>query len=97
MFSIKIGYYMKKFEVSDETIYCVTRRKGSLTSNVSYKIFMSRLKVYVRNKNFIYNNLKKEELKYFDFNGRVFLINSIKYKLGIKTFFKVLIILKKTK
>lgn len=95
MFSTKIGYHMKKFEVDNNIIYCVTRKKGSLTTNISYDVFISRLRVYIRNKNFIYNHLPKNELKNFRFNGSVFLVNSIKYKFGIRKIFKVYIILKK--
>jgi len=84
MFSTKLGYYMDNFKVDKETIYCITRNKGSLTVNKSKKIFNSRLKVYINYCNFLTKNLKKNYLDFFDFTGQGYLFSAIKYGYGLK-------------
>lgn len=95
MFSAKIGYHMQKFEVSKKVIYCVTRRRGSLTTNTSHEVYDSRLMVHINYCQYLRNNLKKDELEMFNLNGRAFIINAVKYKLGFRKIFSTYILLKK--
>lgn len=93
MFSTKVGYYLKNFEVSDETIYCVTRNKGSLTMTISNETFESRLNVYIRRYNFLKKRLNKEDFFTLQLNGRGLLLDSLQF--GFKKFISVLVRLKK--
>lgn len=86
MFSTRVGHLMKEFVVTKETIYCVTRSKGSLTTNVSSEVFNSRLKVHIDHCNFLRSNLNENDLILFELRGRGMLIKVIKYKLGLKKF-----------
>ncbi|MEA2019551.1 MAG: glycosyltransferase family 2 protein [Campylobacterota bacterium] len=62
MFSAKIGLKMKKFEVVDKVIYCVTRSSGSLTTNLKEEIFDIRIKVLISYIVYLKSNLSQEEL-----------------------------------
>lgn len=87
MFSTKIGYYMKTFEISEKTIYCVTRSRGSLTTTVSPKVFEARVDVFTRYYRFLKERaLNKSEFKLVKLNlsGRYILINSL--SLGLQQF-----------
>lgn len=95
MFSTKLGYYMKKFDVSEEAIYCVTKNKGSLTMSISEQIFDTRMGVYIKYYKFLRENLKKKEFLFLGLSGRGFLINSIQF--GFKKTFRVYNELRKNK
>ena len=86
MFSIKTGYYAKRIQASKETIYCVTKSKGTLTQNISLAVFRARLDAFIRNVEFLKSNLSKNEFQLMNYNGRGYLINTFKYKLGLKEF-----------
>lgn len=90
MFSAKAGFYMKKFEVAEEVIYCVTRSKGSLTTTNSHQIFDSRLNVFIDYYNFLKEHcLSKKDFKIFKLNlsGRFMLIKS--FTFGYRKTFSV--------
>ncbi len=97
MFSTKVGYFMKKFEVSREIIYCMTRSEGSLTMQISEKIYNNRLCVYINHCNFLKNNLKKDELKYLNLTGQTMISMGMRYNYSIKKIFSIIITLKKNK
>lgn len=61
MFSIKTGYYMTKFDISTETIYCITRNRGSLTTIKNREICESRLNAFIEQYNFCREKLISEE------------------------------------
>lgn len=84
VFSAKVGFYMNSFEVSSETIYCITRSKGSLTVNTSEKVFDARLDAYIRYCIFLRSNLSSRELKQLNLRGAGFLYLAFIYGLGLK-------------
>ena len=84
MFSAKIGYYARKICASNQVIYCVTRNNGSLTTNVSTFAYETRLNTAIRYNNFLREYLSGEEYKILDMHGFDYIINSIRYKRGIK-------------
>ena len=61
MFITKVGYFMKNFDVSSDVIYCITKRYGSLTTNLKENYFDLRLNTRVSRINFLKANLSKEE------------------------------------
>ncbi|MBU8906549.1 glycosyltransferase family 2 protein [Desertibacillus haloalkaliphilus] len=94
MFSVKAGYYMKKFEVSRDIIYCVTKSRGTLTTNTSLEVYDSRLRVYINYCQFLKANLNKEELEMFNLRGSTMIINAVKYRLGFRKIFSIYVTLK---
>jgi len=84
MFSTKVGYFMENFEVSDTTIYVITRNHGSLTANMSEDVFDIRFKIIVDYHNFLKNNLSKEDFGLLNLPqfGRAYIVRSMKYGIG---------------
>lgn len=95
MFSTKVGYYMKRFTVDENSIYVVTKSFGSLTQNKNIDIFRSRLNTAIERDLFLRNNLEKKDYKKLRSSGRGFLINAIIFKYGLKEFIKTYKIIKK--
>lgn len=95
MFSTKIGKYMNEFEISNESIYCVTRSGGTLTTNVSESIINIRLDVFINQYTLLKNTLSKKEFNTLGIDGLRYIINAIKYKLGLKAVLKICFKLKK--
>lgn len=84
LFSGKVGFYMQKYEVSRETIYCVTKRPGSLTSSYSESIYEARVGAFIKYHKFLYDNLSREDMKYVDFTGLPLLFSTLTNGYGIK-------------
>lgn len=97
IFSTQIGYWANRIEVSDISIYCVTRERGSLTTNVSAEKLNIRLDIFIENYNFIKQVLTKQEFKSLNLRGTAFLIDAILYKTGIKNILYTYVKLKKNK
>ncbi|PAV31090.1 hypothetical protein CIL05_00060 [Virgibacillus profundi] len=87
MFSTKTGYHMKKFVVSQEVIYCVTRNKGSLTTTVSDKIYDARLNVFINQYKFLQENVSSEEFKALNLSGMGYISKSMNH--GVRKTLKV--------
>lgn len=90
MFSVKMGYYMKTFDVSEDEIYCVTNNKGSLTKVLSEENYNIRLEVFIDRCEFLKERLSKYDFKTLDFNGKSYIMLAFKYKLGIKRVIKTI-------
>lgn len=97
IFSMKVGHMAKMWEASKETIYCVTRSKGTLTTSMSEEIFDERLNIHIEYYKFLQEELSKEEFKIFQLHGSGFMMNAIIYKLGIMKMIKTYMILKEQK
>lgn len=97
LFSTKVGYYMKKFAVTDKTIYCITRNKGSLTTQVSIDVYNSRLNAFIRQSNFLRERLSKKNYESLELIGRSMLLNGFYYKIGYFNLLKALMKMKKNK
>lgn len=61
--STKIGYYMKKFEVCSEIVYCLITRYGSSTRTHNEIQFNIRLLTRISRIKFLNTNLKQSDLK----------------------------------
>ncbi|MFW6017157.1 MAG: glycosyltransferase family 2 protein [bacterium] len=97
MFSVMAGNKMKKFEVTTDTIYCVTRNKNSLTVNISQEVFDSRVQVHIRYCQYLKSVLTNDELEELQLRGSGFLVNVIKYRLGFKKLISTYISFRKAK
>jgi len=87
MFSTKVGYYMKSFLPSLETIYCVTRNKGSLTMLMTKEVHDSRTDALLRYYGFIYKHLSKKQRKYLNLSSISALVRTYKSGLGFSEVF----------
>lgn len=90
MFSTQVGYHLKKFEVSREEIYCVTRSDGTLTRSMSKEIFESRLNVFINYNNYLKSKLTQLEYNALNIIGSKYLRMSLNFSLleMIKVYFK---------
>ncbi len=79
LFSSKVGFYMKKFEILEKTIYVITRSFNSLTVNTSEDIYNIRFNEKVKYYNFLKDKLSKDELKILNISFLDFLLKSMKY------------------
>ena len=89
MFSTKVGYYLRDFEVDDSIIYCVTRNKGSLTVNMSEEVFDSRLNVSINKIRFLKDKLNNDQLKDFHLAGQGYILSALQYGFGFKKVLEV--------
>ena len=100
MFSTKIGYFMKHFEVSRDVIYCIILRYGSNSRIFNESLFDIRLKARVSRIKFLNQNLSKQEIdllnSFFVNKAAEFLIVSLN-QFGIKKFLQVYTLYKKNK
>lgn len=87
LFSAKVGFFMKKFEISEKTIYVITRNFNSLTVNIQESIYDIRLNEKVKYYNFLKNKLTKNELKMLNISFLDFLLKSTRY--GLRKFLKI--------
>ena len=97
MFSTKVGYFMKRFEVVDKVIYVITRSHGSLTTNVSEQVFDARFHTIISQYDFFKNKLSKEDFTFLNLerHTRSYIVKSMRY--GIIKLFRTLIIIQKNK
>jgi glycosyltransferase involved in cell wall biosynthesis len=90
MFSTKVGHFMQTFEVSSDVIYCITRRYGSLTSNLKKNAFDMRFGVYVSYYKFLNKSLLKKEVNILDLEmGLLYFLLISFTRYGFKKFLKV--------
>lgn len=95
MFSTKVGFYMRKFEISESVLYVITTNFGSLTVNMNEKIFTTRLKVKIKYYNFLQTNLTKKQFNIMNLSFSGWLFSSFAY--GISGVIKTFLLLKKEK
>jgi glycosyltransferase involved in cell wall biosynthesis len=88
MFSTKAGYYARNICVSEQTIYCVTKNKGTLTQNISNKVFRIRLDIFIDRYKYLQKRLKKKCFKRLNLRGLGFLVSAIKYKMGTRELYR---------
>lgn len=81
MFSTKVGYFMVKFAISENTIYVITRNYGSLTANINENFFDTRFRVTIDYHNFLKQHLTMQNFKLLDISGhgRSYLVKSMRY------------------
>ena len=95
MFSTKVGHYMKSFDISRETIYCVTKGVGTLTKNTDEKTYNARVAVHIDYCNYLYDNLEDELLSKMQLSGRSLILKAVNYRYGINKIIDVYLLFKK--
>lgn len=63
MFSTKVGFYAKSIDATNESIYCVVDKAGTLTKNKSFDAFYIRNSVICNVYNFLKIELSDEQFK----------------------------------
>ena len=97
MFSAKAGHFMTRFDISTDTIYCVTDHDYSLTKVQDEKYYYIRLDVFIRFHDFLKERLSKNDFRLLGLSGAAFLYLAFVYKLKFKKILKVVVKLKKNK
>jgi len=77
MFSTKLGFFMERFCVDPQIIYCITRNIGSLTTSNDKEVFKSRLNEFIKCQTFLRNRLDIEPWKIVKRSGLGFLYSAI--------------------
>ncbi len=91
LFSVKVGYYAKKVFATKDTIYCVTRNSGSLTTKLDLGTFEVRIQAEMQVFDFLKQHLTLEDYKIVDKPvAYIYLYRILKRKYGVKVFFKYL-------
>lgn len=72
MFAVKCGYAAKKMAVDTRVIYCITKREGSLTTQLSEEVLDARMWSFLRRFLFLKERLSEEEMNalHMNENGR---------------------------
>lgn len=83
-FAFMVAYYCKEATVCGDTIYCITRNAGSLTTKVTEQAYDLKVQETLKCYRFCVRNYSKEEIKQLNLNGGVLLYDAYKRKLGIK-------------
>lgn len=97
MFSIKSAFYAKKIEASEDVIYCITRMKGTLTTQNCYDNFLVRLDVFVRYYHFLREHLSNQEFRLLNMHGRGYIWRAITYGYSLQEIVQVYGILRSNK
>ena len=95
MFSTRVGFYMKTFELATESIYCITSNPGSLTKMMNEDNYNTRLNVFIDKYTFIKENLSKKDFEVLNLNGKVFIRWNFQYNLGLRKLIWLLKVLRK--
>lgn len=95
MFSTKVGHLMRSCVVTDDVIYCITRSKGTLTTNTNPSIYQARFEVFLRNYEFLRSNLEPEVFKSLQISGMAILVWAVKSGVSFGGVLKSVIVLVK--
>ena len=63
MFATKCGYYAKEIAAKPETVYCVVRKSGTITTATSEEAMKVRIGVYIRKMLFLRDHLSKRDFR----------------------------------
>lgn len=85
LFSAKVGFHMRHFHASQDTIYIVTKGSNSLTTDLSEIIFDIRFSEKEKYYQFLQKHLSQQDLNALNISFFDFLLKSRKY--GVKKFF----------
>jgi len=90
MFSVKTGHYSKKITAVKDVIYCITRNKGSMTTNVSWEAYEIRLKEYLKVCKFVKTHYSMRDVKIMHYTSLGMLYRAFQQHYGIKKYIYIL-------
>ena len=84
IFSLQVGFKMEKYKISNRTFYVITKRKGSLTQNISEEVFFARVKTFLKKESLLREKLDKTNYKKVREDGYGYFVIALKNGLGLK-------------
>lgn len=90
LFSAKIGYYCKKISASNDPIYIIREREGSLTNKTDESKFKERFSAWVNYIIFLRNNLSKDSFENLNVSSIPQVLSVVKNKLGVENIIYVI-------
>ncbi len=90
MFSTKAGSLAKTMEASAQTIYCLTRSEGTLTTSRLEKNFDTRFEIGLKLHAYVRATIGEQRYKRIDLPALVYVLQAFQYNLGIKKAWKVI-------
>ncbi len=60
MFSVRCGYYARKIEASEDVVYCITEKEGTLIGKTDAHSYANRFNAYVERYVFLRNRIDNE-------------------------------------
>lgn len=92
MFSTKVGFYASSITASNQEIYCVIDKPGTLTKNKSFEALYIRNEVICHIYEFLRNNMTKEEfnITYIRNTPIVNIYKAVKNKYALGDLYKLL-------
>ena len=97
MFSIKSAFFAKKIAASEDVIYCITRMKGTLTTQNCYDNYLVRVEVFVRYYRFLKEHLSNQEFRLLNMHGRGYIWRAISNGYSLQELVQVYSILRSNK
>lgn len=92
MFSIKVGFFIKNFLISQDVIYVVTRNHGSLTVTHNKEILEARVNVFIAQYSFLKRNITFSKLRLLGFSSLGFIFKvfiDYNFNVAFKVFLKM--------
>ena len=84
MFSTKAGALAKSIAASSQTIYCLTRSEGTLTTTRLEKNFDTRFEIGLKLHDYIRSTIGEKRYRQIDLPALVYVLQAFQYKLGLK-------------
>lgn len=86
MFTAQTGYYSQKITASRDTIYCMTRSHGSLTTHTDWDVFLMRLHEEINVCDFLLRHFSKKDLKRMQYACSIRLAEAVRRHYGLKKY-----------
>lgn len=90
LFSTVIGYYAKNIYASEETIYCITRSRGTLSTRMDERAYDIRLDEYIKVWQFIIEKYGLTMFKKLHLNGAVQIYLAVRQHYGVNKYIQVI-------
>lgn len=94
-FSVVSGFYAREIYACRENIYCITRNKGSLTTDMSEEAFDIRVDENIKMYRFLIDHYGKKMCRKINISASTRLYDAIEQHLGIKKCIQLIIKFKK--
>lgn len=96
-FSVTSGMTARNIDICSNVIYCVTKNSGSITTIIDKERYIIKFNVFIKQVCYLKECLSNEEFMLLNIDGKSWLLNSIFYKLGLKTTLRVFTTLRSKK
>lgn len=90
VFSAKLGFFCAKVTASYEQIYCVTRKSGSLTTQISEEAYDIRLNEYIQKCVFLREKYGSELCNHMHLTGAGLLYTAMQQRYGVRKYLEII-------